>query len=81
LTLTGPAPPEGASVSLSGMDVAAFPAPSSYVIPAGQSSASFDVRAGTVSASTPVTLTAGYGGTTQEATVTVTPAAHTRNPR
>jgi hypothetical protein len=80
LTLSGPAPPLGASVGISGMDDAAFPAASFYIIPAGQSSASFDVRAATVPASTLLTLGAGYGGATQAATITVTPPAHIPRP-
>ena len=73
ITLSGPAPsPMGASVSLSSSDLSAFPAPSAFVIQAGQSTGSFTLQAGTVGSSTVVTVTAAYGGTSRTATATLT---------
>ena len=73
LTLSGPAGSGGASVNFSGSNNTAFPVPSSYLVPSGQSSVSFTVQAGVVTASTAVTLGASYGGAGQYASVTVTP--------
>ena len=73
LTLSGPAPPEGAAVSIASGNLSAFPLRPVYLIPAGQSSASFGVHAGTVTAVTTVPVSAGYGGSGQTTTVTVVP--------
>jgi hypothetical protein len=68
--LNGVAPTGGVSITLTGGN-STFPAPASISIPAGRTSASVSVKAGTVAVSTPVTLTASYGGNTLSATVTV----------
>src|SRR5207253_2130196 len=64
----------GAQVLLSS-DNGAASVPSSVTVPAGDTSATFPINTSAVAASTPVTITASYGGATQTATLTVTPAA------
>jgi photosystem II stability/assembly factor-like uncharacterized protein len=71
VTLSGPAPDGGASVSLSSNDNTAFPVPSHLNIQAGQSSGSVEVQAGTVGGNTNVTVTATYDATYQTADVIV----------
>jgi C1A family cysteine protease len=71
ITLSAAAPTGGAVVLLSSSNSTAFPVPSTYIVPAGQSSASFTDQAGTVSSATQVTVTAIYDGSTQQAQVTV----------
>lgn len=61
VTLSGPAPAGGASVSLASSDLAAQ-VPSVVTVPAGGSSASFPIPTLPVSAEFPVSLTASYGG-------------------
>src|SRR5208283_1179462 len=75
LTLSGPAGSSGAAVSMGSDNATAFPVPASYTIPASQTSASFSVQAGTVSASTTIAVGAGYGGASQVARVAVTPVS------
>jgi len=77
-TLSGPAPSSGAQVSLYPSNSVAFPAPSTFTIPSGQSSGSSPaIIAGAVSSSTTVVVNGTYnGGTTQQATVTVNPSAN-----
>ena len=76
-TLSGPAPDGGASVSVGSGNPTAFPAQSAYPIPAGQTSATFSVQAGTVSTATTVAISAGYGGTNASASVTIVPKTST----
>jgi subtilase family serine protease len=81
VTLSGPAPPGGATVTLSSSNAIVFPAPATIVIPPGQasplatagSSASVTVRTSQVTASTSITVTAAYNGASKTAGVTVTP--------
>jgi subtilase family serine protease len=73
ITLSGPAPTGGASVSLSS-NSAAFPVPASVMVPARANGVQLSVRTASVTASTPVTVTATYNGTSKTAGVTVTPA-------
>ena len=73
VSLGAAAPTGGSSVTLSSSS-AAFPAPASIVVPAGQSSASVNVISSGVSASTAVTVTAKYNGGTKTASLTLTPA-------
>ena len=61
VTLSGPAPAGGASVTLASSDLAAQ-VPSVVTMPAGSSSASFSIPTLSVSAELPVGLTASYGG-------------------
>src|SRR5262249_34280902 len=79
VTLGDAAPAAGARGTLPSRRPAAFPLPRPYTIPAGQTSASFGVQAGTVTASTNVTVDASYAGAKQSGTVTVTPAISLRS--
>ena len=72
IALTVAAPTGGVAVALSSTNAAAFSVPSSFVVPAGQSSGSFQVLASNVGGSTTVTVIASYSGTTRTASVTVT---------
>ena len=72
IALTVAAPTGGVAVALSSTNAAAFSVPSSFVVPAGQSSGSFQVLASNVGGSTTVTVNAAYNGTTRTASVTVT---------
>jgi hypothetical protein len=74
VTISGLALAGGASVTIQTSNATAFPAPSTITIPAGQSTNGVPVQAGTVTTSTAVTVTATYGGTSQNTTVTVTPS-------
>jgi len=78
VTIGGLAPTGGTNVIIQTTNPTAFPAPSTITIPAGQSSNGVPVQAGTVSASTSVTVTAVYGGSSQSTTVTVTPSSPNR---
>ena len=70
VTLTGPAPAGGAQVFLSSNNGAAS-VPSSVIVPAGASSASFTVSTSIVLISTSATISASYNGTTRAATLGV----------
>jgi C1A family cysteine protease len=74
ITLNGPAPAGGATVSLTSNNTSALPVPSSFNVPVGQTVSSFWVQAGTVTSSTSVAVTATYNGTIGQAMVTVIPA-------
>jgi uncharacterized protein (TIGR03437 family) len=74
LKLSGPAPTGGASVTIGGNQTTLFPTPATYLVPAGQSTASFTVQAGTTTAPTEATISASYGGGHNYASVTVTPS-------
>src|SRR5882762_7379539 len=72
--LGGPAPDEGAAVTLSSSDPAAsFPDGNTVTIPAGSQSAAFRVSTAAVAASTPVTISATYHRVTLNASLTVLP--------
>jgi len=73
VTLSGPASSGGAVVSLSSDNTAAATVPASIAVAYGATSATFTVSTSTVTASTPVTITASYGGGTKTAPLTVTP--------
>jgi hypothetical protein len=68
VTLTGPAPAGGAQVFLSSSNGAAR-VPSSVIVPAGATSATFTVDTTFVLISTSSTISASYNGTTQTATL------------
>ncbi len=68
VTLTGPAPAGGAQVFLSSSNGAAR-VPSSVIVPAGATSATFTVNTSFVLISTSSTISASYNGTTQTATL------------
>jgi hypothetical protein len=67
--------PTGAVVSLSSSDPSAFPLPSMLVVQPGQTTVNTTITAGTVAASTVVTVVASYNGSSQSGTVTITPFA------
>jgi hypothetical protein len=73
-TLSGPAPSSGAVIGLSANN-SGFPVPSSFTVPAGQSSASFSAQSSVaITATTTTTVTATYNNGSQSTTVTVTPS-------
>jgi hypothetical protein len=72
-TLSAAAPAGGAQVTLSSNN-AAVTVPGSVTVPAGATSATFNVTTSAVGAPTAVTLSGAYGGATQTASLTVTPA-------
>ena len=76
VTINGQAPPGGMQVSLSSNN-AAVSVPPSVTVPQGQTSATFNVGSGTVSAQTSATITAATGTTSRTVGVTVLPAAAT----
>ncbi len=68
VTVGDPAPAGGASVALSGSDPSVFfPAGSTVTIPAGATSATFDVATGAVASAKLVTITASLNGVNQSA--------------
>jgi len=79
VTLSGPAASGGAVVNLSSSASAAM-VPLSVTVVQGYNSATFTVNTTTVSASTPVTITAAYAGVTKTASLTVMPPAASGTP-
>jgi hypothetical protein len=79
--LSGPAPANGAGVTLSS-NSSAVPVPPSVTIPGGVSSATVPITTQTVTSLTQATITAQYGGLQNSATVAVyvTPAAVSFSP-
>jgi hypothetical protein len=75
ITLTGGAPSGGAVVTLSSANTSVVSVPASVTVAAGASSATFGVNTSPVTANTPVTITATYGGLSRTTTLTVTPAS------
>ena len=76
VTLNSPALAGGAIVALASSNPAVLTVPSTATVPAGATvSPNFNMTAAAVSVSTPVTISATYGGITRTAIVTVTPAA------
>jgi hypothetical protein len=73
VTLTAAAPGGGASIALSSSRPTVASVPSSVTIPAGATSATFNVTTTGVTATTAVTISAAYSGVTRTATLTVTP--------
>ena len=71
VTLNGPAPSGGALVSLSSNNPAASVPANGMTIPAGATSATFAISTSAVATSTPVTISASYGGGSVSATLTV----------
>jgi len=69
--LSGPAPAGGAQVLLSSSNTGAARVPSSVIVPAGATSATFTVNTSIVLHSTSVKISASYNGTTQTARLAV----------
>jgi hypothetical protein len=74
VTLTAAAPTGGAVVSLSD-DSPSAATPASVTVPAGATGADFTITTMSVTASTPVTISAVFAGVTRTATLTVNPDA------
>ncbi|MFN3728475.1 MAG: hypothetical protein ACK4XJ_02020 [Fimbriimonadaceae bacterium] len=77
ISIGGNAPAGGVTINLSSSNTAAATVPSTVVIPAGQSSATFDVTANPTNVNLTSTITASLSGETKTAEVTVRPAAIT----
>lgn len=73
VTLSGPAPSGGATVSLSSSNPSAVTVPASVTVAASATSASFTATTSSVTASSTVTVAASYAGTTLNSSLTVTP--------
>jgi len=71
VTLTGPASTGGAVVTLASNSAAAK-APSSVTVPAGATSATFNITTSAVNSNTNATITATYAGTSASAVLAVT---------
>ena len=71
--LSGPAPTGGAVIGLSATPSAAVKVPATITIPAGASSANFNVVTSSVGASTPAQITATYAGVAKTAFLMVQP--------
>ena len=77
VTLVAPAPPGGASVTLTCDAPALAAVPAGVVVPAGERHASFPVTTTNPTSISSVRLTASYAGTVRSASLTVDPAAVT----
>ncbi len=75
VTLGQPAPPEGATISLSSSQPNVVQVPTTLLINSGIQSGFADFTTASVSTPTQVTLAATYGGSTQSAVLNVTPPA------
>jgi hypothetical protein len=75
VTLTTAAPPSGVVVQLQSSNTLVAQVPATVLVVGGQSSAAFTITTSTVGASSPVTITANFGGAARTATLTVTPVA------
>jgi hypothetical protein len=73
--LTAPAPAGGAVISLSSSNPSAAPLPATFTMPAGFAWNQFRFTVGSVSSSTPVTLTASLNATSASISFTVLPVA------
>lgn len=77
ITLSAATPTGGAVINMTSSNSSVLPVTSSYSIAAGQSSVSTGVIAGNVTASTSITVTASYNGSSKQAQVIVNPVAKT----
>jgi hypothetical protein len=73
VTLTSAAPSGGALVALSSSNTSVAAAPPSVNVPAGATTAAFNVATNSVAASTSVTISASYSGVVRTATLNVQP--------
>jgi hypothetical protein len=71
VTLSGPAPPGGAVVTLASSKVSVAAVPSSVTVAAGTSSSRFTVSTVTVSSATSAVISASYNGATKSATLSI----------
>jgi uncharacterized protein (TIGR03437 family) len=74
VVLSAAAPLGGAVVALASNQSAAT-VPATVTVPAGATSATFTITAGSVSSTQTATITASYGGSSAQASLTVTPVA------
>ena len=74
ITLTAGAPAGGATVSFASNNAAVAATPASVTVPAGASSAAFDITTVDVASPTAVQITGTYSGQARSATFTVNPA-------
>jgi hypothetical protein len=79
VALAQPAPAGGVLVSLSAASAVAS-VPATVTVSAGTTSAMFSIGAGTVSSSQSVTITASFGGSSAQATLTVLPSSGGNGP-
>ncbi len=77
VTLAAPAPSGGVPLWLSSSNPDVASVPASLTIPAGQTSAQFQVPTHTVAGTTPITISAVSGGATASAVLTVLAPSHT----
>ncbi|HEX4770429.1 MAG TPA: SBBP repeat-containing protein [Bryobacteraceae bacterium] len=75
VSLTAPAPAGGSTVTLSSSNTGAATVPASVLIAAGATSASFHVTSKSVSATTSVTISSSWNGTTKTDKLTVNPGS------
>jgi hypothetical protein len=75
VTLTGPAPDDGAVVSLSSSNTIRATVPGTVAVAAGETSASFPVTTFPVTSPASVSVTGSFGGVTRFASLTLTPAS------
>jgi hypothetical protein len=75
VTLSVPAPSSGAVVTLTSSNPTAAGVPPTVTVPSGALTAAFNITTSPVTASTGVTISAAYSGTSQSATLTVAPPA------
>ena len=71
VTLNGPAPGGGASVTLSSSNTAVAPVPAAVTVPEGATSVTFTVTTTPVSGATVVNISGSYGGVTRSSNLTV----------
>src|SRR6266566_4987267 len=77
VTLSAPAPSGGAIVSLASSDTSVATVPDTITVPTGATSTTFPVSTSPVGTSTSVTISGSYSGSTQAASLTVTPPTTT----
>jgi len=73
VNLNGPAPSDGAVVSLTSSDTSSATVPPNVTVVAGATFANFTINSTPVTASRAVTITASYGGASPTASLTVRP--------
>src|SRR5262245_13701222 len=72
ITLSGPAPAGGGTVTLSSADPSLASVPASVTVPAGATTATFAATAGAVQSFARVAITAAYGGVSRVTSLSVT---------
>jgi IPT/TIG domain len=80
VTLSAPAPPEGALVNLSSSDPATAALPEAVLIPAGESTGAFSIQTLPVTQTTPLVISATIGGVTRTAKLVLTGSSLSAQP-